>query len=53
MKATIRLLRAIATPGATDRDLDVPDPIAAGPQGFETVYDIVLEGCQTLLDELR
>lgn len=32
---------------------DVPDPYYGGPKGFETVYQLVLEGCEGLLARIR
>lgn len=50
-RAQIRLLRQIAHPGARGRDLDVPDPIRGGPEGYELAYRLILEGCEALLAE--
>lgn len=33
-------------------DLDVPDPYYGGPEGFDHVYEIVLDGCKGLLTYL-
>ncbi len=51
-RAQIRLLRAIATPHAQGDDLDIPDPIRGGPEGYRTVLRLVEEGCKALIDEL-
>ncbi|QEN07115.1 low molecular weight phosphotyrosine protein phosphatase [Oceanispirochaeta crateris] len=32
---------------------DVPDPWYGGPEGFETVYDIVDRSCRVLIDQLK
>ena len=32
---------------------EVPDPYYGGPQGFETVLDILEDACADLLEELR
>jgi protein-tyrosine phosphatase len=50
-------LRDLAPPGSLHKlrmltDVDVPDPYYGGPNGFETVFDIVERGCTELLDEL-
>lgn len=50
-------LRRIAPPGASAQlrllaDVDVPDPYYGGPNGFDTVLDIVQTACGELLDEL-
>lgn len=34
-------------------ELDVPDPYTGGADGFATVYDICLAGCEGLLAHLR
>jgi protein-tyrosine phosphatase len=31
---------------------DVPDPYYGGPQGFDLVYDMILEACEGLLDSI-
>jgi protein-tyrosine phosphatase len=31
----------------------VPDPYQSGPDGFELVLDLVEQGCQALIAELR
>jgi protein-tyrosine phosphatase len=48
----VRLLRASAASSLPASDLDVPDPILEGPEGFEATYQIIEECCRTLLDEL-
>ena len=35
--------------GATE----VPDPYYGGPQGFETVLDLLEDGCASLLEHVR
>jgi protein-tyrosine phosphatase len=47
--AKVRLLLA-CDPQATCRE--VPDPYYGGPDGFETVYQLVDSACDALLDEL-
>jgi protein-tyrosine phosphatase len=39
-------------PNERERGRDVPDPWGGGPQGFETVYDIVDRCCEALLDSI-
>lgn len=51
-RARVRLLREIADPRATGTDLDVPDPIGAGPERYATVFSMIERGCSALLDEL-
>lgn len=34
-------------------DHDVPDPYYGGQDGFEYVVDLMLEGCQNILEELK
>lgn len=34
-------------------ETDVPDPYYGGPDGFETVLDLVENGCQGILQEIR
>lgn len=48
----VRLLRASAGSTVPASDLDVPDPILEGPEGFEATFQIIEEGCRALLDEL-
>jgi len=50
--AKVRLLRAASESADADQDLDVPDPIVAGLEGYETAFEIILESCRALLDEL-
>lgn len=50
-RAKVHRLRTF-DPGSS-HDLDVPDPYSGGPDGFATVYDICLAGCQGLLAHLR
>jgi protein-tyrosine phosphatase len=35
------------------RGMDVPDPYYGSPAGFERVLDLIEEGCEALLKELR
>ena len=39
-------------PYALGRDADVPDPYYGGPEGFETVYRMLEEGCAAILSRL-
>jgi protein-tyrosine phosphatase len=53
----LRDLLAIAPPGTAHKirklaELDVPDPYYGGPDGFDTVSDVVTAGCARLLAEL-
>jgi len=38
--------------GSGRSGLDVPDPYYGGPQGFDLVYDMILESCEGLLDTI-
>lgn len=52
--AALRLLREFDTyEGSGEHHLDVPDPYYGGPDGFQTVFDIVHRSCRNLLDHLR
>jgi protein-tyrosine phosphatase len=46
----IRLLREFDPTAGTD--VDVPDPYFGGPDGFDTVLDMVERACRGLLDTL-
>ena len=53
----LRDLRRIAPPGTEHKirklaDVDVPDPYYGGADGFDRVIDIVVAGCDRLLDEI-
>jgi protein-tyrosine phosphatase len=37
---------------ALGQDRDIPDPYYAGPEGFETVYHLLSEGCSSLIGRL-
>lgn len=50
--ATIRLLRQLERPRARGADLDVPDPIAGGPDHYARVFQLIRAGCTALIDEL-
>lgn len=50
--ARCRLLRAVADPHARGPDLDVPDPVMSGPEGFLKAYQLIAGACAALLDEL-
>lgn len=52
-RASIRLLRAIADPKASGRNLDVPDPIGQGPERYRDIYELIARGCRALLDEIE
>ncbi len=52
-RARVRLLREIADPKASSRDLDVPDPIGQGPEHYRAVFGMIERGCAALLAELR
>ena len=54
----LAVLQAMAPPGTTSRlrllgPDDVPDPYYGGPDGFETVLDLIEQYSAALLDELR
>lgn len=51
-QAQVRMLRALAEPGARGPRLDIPDPVRGGEPQFRRVYDLVRAGCEVLLDEL-
>jgi protein-tyrosine phosphatase len=57
-------LRALAPPAAQHKlhlflgytlgaERDVPDPYYGGPEGFETVYSMLSEGCLSLIGRLE
>ncbi len=50
-RARIRHLREISDPRAHGRDLDVPDPIRGGAEGYQLAYEFIERGCEALLDE--
>lgn len=50
--ARIRLLAAVADPSARGPDLDVPDPLRAGPEGFKRSFRQIAGACAALVDEL-
>lgn len=50
--ARVRLLATLANPRAEDDDLDVPDPMRGGPEGYLKVYKQLVRACTVLLDEL-
>jgi protein-tyrosine phosphatase len=52
-RANIRMLRAIASPKAKGRELDVPDPIGGDARRYAEVYELMRQGCDALLDELE
>ena len=51
-RAKVRTLRSIANPHASGRELDVPDPIGGGPEHYARVYEMIVAGCDALLDEI-
>ena len=50
--ARVRLLATLADPRAEDDELDVPDPMRGGPEGYLRVYHQLHRACTALLDEL-
>lgn len=50
--ARVRLLAALADPAARSVDLDVPDPVRSGPEGFLAAYQQISRACAALLDDL-
>jgi len=38
--------------GSGRSGMDVPDPYYGGPQGFDLVYDMILESCEGLLESI-
>lgn len=50
-RAKLSLLMDYAPPGARHPQ-EVPDPYYGGPQGFETVLDMLQAGCDGLLQEI-
>jgi protein-tyrosine phosphatase len=63
-RSNLANLRAMAPPAAQHKlhlfldytlgvDRDVPDPYYKGPEGFETVYDMLLQGCRSLTGRLE
>ncbi|WP_434421772.1 low molecular weight protein-tyrosine-phosphatase [Nannocystis pusilla] len=51
-QARIRLLASLADPSARGADLDVPDPVRGGPEGFLSAYRQIARACAALLDDL-
>ncbi|MDC0722213.1 arsenate reductase/protein-tyrosine-phosphatase family protein [Nannocystis bainbridge] len=51
-QARIRLLASLADPSARGADLDVPDPVRGGPEGFLAAYRQIARACAALVDEL-
>jgi len=43
---------AVPRPGAAPHQLDVPDPYYGGGEGFERVYEMLVESAKGLLDQL-
>lgn len=50
--ARVRLLATLADPRAEDDELDVPDPMRGGPEGYLQVYHQLMRACTALLAEL-
>lgn len=50
--ARVRLLATLADPRAEDDELDVPDPLRGGPEGYLKVYHQLMRACTALLAEL-
>ena len=50
----VRLMRSFdpALRDAAERDLDVPDPYLAGPEGFEEVFQMLESACAGLIEYL-
>jgi protein-tyrosine phosphatase len=53
LRDKVVLLRELDPDAVAARDTDVPDPYYGGPNGFDTVLDVVESGCRGLLAELR
>jgi protein-tyrosine phosphatase len=51
-RAKVHLLRSFA-PNVRDGDDEVPDPYYGGAEGFDQVFDICLDACRGLLEQLR
>ncbi len=51
----IRLMRSFdpGLAGASENELDVPDPYLGGPEGFETVYRLLDAACGGLLRSMH
>ncbi|MBP1858536.1 low molecular weight protein-tyrosine-phosphatase [Rhizobium herbae] len=63
-RSNLASLRALAPPAARHKphlfldyalgvERDVPDPYYEGPEGFETVYSMLFEGCSSLIGRLE
>jgi len=52
-QAKVRLLREFDPQAGAARDLDVPDPYYAGPDGFEIAYQMIERSARRLLETLR
>ena len=48
----VRLLRHLHRPEARGIEADVPDPIGRGPEAYDRVYSLLVDGCTALLDEV-
>lgn len=53
LRDRVVLLRALDPDAVAAGDTDVPDPYYGGPDGFDTVLDVVEAGCRALLVEMR
>lgn len=49
-KQKVDLLLNANHPG---KNLEVPDPYYGGPQGFENVYQLVLEACEAIATDIK
>ena len=52
MRARVRLFGGLARPGARGPELDVPDPVGGGPDGFDAAFTLLHAGAERLLAEL-
>ncbi len=50
--ARVRLLRHVTDPTLRGPDADVPDPFRGGPEHYRRVFDMLVQSCSALLDEL-
>ena len=49
-EAKVKLIMEESDPG---KKLDVPDPYYGGPQGFETVYQMLDRACDAIIEKYR
>jgi protein-tyrosine phosphatase len=63
-RSNLATLRALAPPATQHKlhlflgytlgvERDVPDPYYGGPEGFDTVYNMLFEGCSSLIGRLE